>query len=1112
MSVSPTLDFMPTKEQRDASNPASSVWVSANAGSGKTHVLVDRVIRLMLSGAPPDSILCITYTKAAASEMAGRLFERLGGWTGTEESKLAATLTGLGEAGQDAKLRARARQLFTKALDTPGGLKIQTIHAFCERLLHLFPVEAGLSPGFRVMDERAAKELQARATRDVLRIAERQEGGDLHKAFTALTARLGQSEFEYLIARFVREILLLGELGKTTSPADYAATLRHALGIPQHDAVDSVTARLISIDRSAYQRHAQALQPFGSYRSRDHAALLAEIANAASVEDLLVAFYLTADQKKTRADFMSKKAIAALPETEVYLDQEKQRVLGCFSLLNTLLIIDASASAFALAQAVLQRMEAEKHRLGLYGFDDLIARTAALLTSGPARDWVRFKLDPGINHILLDEAQDTSPAQWQIVQALAEEFSSGEEKPALRTLFVVGDPKQSIYSFQGADAASFALTRERLKAQGRAVPVELTTSYRSTQDVLDAVDKVFTPEKLGSMAINVEGERGHAANRINAPGRVELWPLFEDEDEDEDDNAWQAPVDRSPQSAPRRRLARKIAGTIKSWLEPGHPRRLISSNLPLKPDDILILFQSRGPLFRMVLAELRKAQVPVAGADRLDLLQSLIVQDLLMLLHWLLLPGDDHALAIILKSPLVPEPLDDEALMPLCHDRGSATLFSRLRGANAEWLKDLLCHGQTPCALLSPILTKFRMAIAARLGTEALEASDEMLNMAMDYEREHGISLFGFVQWFAATETTLKREMEKAQGEVRLMTVHGAKGLEAPIVFLADAATFPSGGNSMPKIIKSPALAHGLQLPLWMVGGLGAISDNLSAWPDHVKQAQQQERDRLLYVAMTRAADELYVAGVKPQKKDPPEGCWWNTLTAALGEPQGDVPLRLPQGPDAPHVAVAKPEKLEDAPLPDWIAPAPLEKSVAALRAASASGHETAGAYDAKVAKRGRAIHRLMEELAKARPSARKAVARKWALRLALPEAETLALAQALDAPELTPFFGPDSVGEVDIAGQLTSGEPKTGRMDRLAIRPEGLWLLDYKTDRSGHDSVLPTHPYAQQMATYAALLRQAYPGRPVTAALFWTGPKRLEILSESLLTAALQESELAVP
>ena len=756
-------------------------------------------------------------------------------------------------------------------------------------------------------------------------------------------------------------------------------------------------------------------------------------------------------------------------------------------------------------------MEAKKHRLGLYGFDDLIARTAALLTSGPARDWVRFKLDPGISHILLDEAQDTSPAQWQIVQALAEEFSSGEEKQAPRTLFVVGDPKQSIYSFQGADAESFALTRDRLNAEGKTEPVELTTSYRSTQDVLNAVDKVFTPDKLRAMGINVDGERGHAANRKNAPGRVELWPLFEDEDEGEDDNAWQAPVDRPPQSAPRRKLARKLAVTIKSWLQPGRPRRLLSKDAPLKPDDILILFQSRGPLFRMVLAELRKAQVPVAGADRLDLLQSLIVQDLLMLLRWLLLPEDDHALAIILKSPLVPEPLDDEALIPLCHGRGSATLFSRLHGANAEWLRDLSRHGQTSFALLSRILTRFRMAIAARLGTEALEASDEMLNMAMDYEREQGISLFGFVQWFAGTVTTLKREMEKGQGEVRLMTVHGAKGLEAPIVFLADTATFPSGGNSMPKIIKSPALAHGLQLPLWMVGGSGVISNNLSAWPDSVKQAQQQERDRLLYVAMTRAADELYVAGVKPKKKDPPEGCWWNTLTTALGEPQGNLALRLPQGPEALHVAVARQDKPEDAPLPEWIAPAPLEKPGQPARAAAGAGQEAAGGYDAKAAKRGRAIHRLMEEMADAVPSAREAMARKWAARLELPEAEALALAQALGTPELAPFFGSDSASEVDIAGELVTGEDVSGRMDRLAIRPEGLWLLDYKTDRSAPESLLPAHPYAQQMAIYAELLRHAYPGRPLTAALFWTGPKRLEILPESLLTAALHESALAM-
>jgi len=450
----------------------------------------------------------------------------------------------------------------------------------------------------------------------------------------------------------------------------------------------------------------------------------------------------------------------------------------------------------------------------------------------------------------------------------------------------------------------------------------------------------------------------------------------------------------------------------------------------------------------------------------------------------------------------VPEPLDDAALIPLCNGRGNETLFSRLTGDNAIWLGALLTKREGPFALLSRVLTRFRKAIVARLGTEALEASDEMLNMAMDYQHQHGTSLFGFVQWFGATETTLKREMEKGAGEVRLMTVHGAKGLEAPIVFLADAATIPLGGRALPKIIKSPALANGMKLPVWIVSGYHLFSDSLMAWPDDLKSAARRERDRLLYVAMTRAADELYVTGIKPKLANPPDGCWWNTLTAALGEPQGNTRLRLPEGPDAARVAGGIETARKPVELPDWVKPAPLERPSPRSRAA------TSGRYDAGSAKRGRAIHRLMEELADAEPALRKATAIKWAAQLAIPEAEAVNLAEALLAPSLAPFLSTHSAGEVDIMGDLASGERVSGRLDRLAVTPDGIWVLDYKTDRSVPESMVPNHPYARQMATYAALLEQAHPGRPVTTAIFWTQTKRLEILPKILLTAALQESE----
>jgi ATP-dependent helicase/nuclease subunit A len=1109
--------FAPTSQQLDASNPNHSVWVSANAGSGKTHVLVERVVRLLLEGADPASILCITYTKAAAAEMAGRLFKRLGEWTGLGDAELASALTLMGVDGADPMIRIRARRLFTLALETPGGLKIQTIHAFCDRLLHLFPVEAGIAPGFRVMDERAAKALQEAATLSVLRAAESGQSGPLTASFARLANRVNKEQFDSLIRQLVSKLKTHGPNIIAMGREGYELLVKDALALGTSQSIEDVCAEITNIDRAAYLHHAELLTQYGKHNGINPSDLMKSIAVVQEPLDLMVSYFTVADAKKKRAasGLMSKKVSDALPSTKAFAEQEQERFFNLLMRKNTVEVIAASADGVELAGAILAHIDSEKHRLGLYDFSDLISKAAQLLSSRETTQWVLYKLDAGLSHILVDEAQDTSPDQWRIVRALAEEFFAGEGKPRAipRTLFVVGDQKQSIFGFQGADTAAYTQARRDLAMpQSGAVllkPVELAISYRSAAGILAAVDKVFPPADLALIGMGDSAERAHTASRQKAEAIVELWPLTELEDEDDGEEAWTKPVDRPPQSSPQRQLARRLAQTIANWLSPTTPRKLSGEDRAVRADDILILFQSRGPLYRMVLAELNHLRLPVAGTDRLELLQSLIVQDLLALLNFLLLPQDDHALAVVLKSPLVPKPVTEDELFALCHERPSR-LIHRLTGKNAAYLQSLQARAQseTPFVLLSHIINTARRNIKVRLGPEAIEAADAMLDMALDHERDHGASLFGFVRWFSDTETTLKREMEEGTGAIRLMTVHGAKGLEAKIVVLADTTKSSAKPGDMPRVITVPE-GKGAGLPLWLPSGLGAVEKKLEDWIEGEKGLQQNERNRLLYVAMTRAADELYILGTKPKKSGPPKDCWWNTISIALGEPEGDKPLRC--GPADQTTAPEEQQQRIQSVLPSWVSETPQsERTLRPLPLTSLAHGE--GTYGEEASRRGRAIHELLEELAEASPQARAALAERRSLRLGVALEEALALAKALAHPDLQPFLGPGSAAEVEISGTLLDGEEVSGRLDRLAVTPEHIWLLDYKTDRSAPESLLPTHAYAQQLARYAALLREAYPDRPVTAAIFWTTPGRLEFLPENLLTAALHKGDAQVP
>src|SRR6516162_1747277 len=880
--------------QRQAAAAGVSAWVSASAGTGKTKVLTDRLLGLMLEGCDPARILCLTFTRAAAAEMANRLNERLAEWMTMPHAAFVEELRQLTGRAPDDGMIARARQLFARVLDTPGGVKIATIHAFCQALLHRFPLEADVSPEFVVLDERGAAEVLLEAVESVI-VAARNGGdrGELAAALAVVAGHVAEERFGMLMAA------LVGERGKLCRAvaAGHAALrdrLCAAMGLPSGATSEDLAIAFCAegaCDEVGLRAAAAALAT-GSVTDRQRgAALAAWCADPQQRRRIISDYseaYLTDDAKIRRTLITRDAASAAACDVCAILRAEARRVAAFREAYASAVLVEATCALTRLGDALLQAYDERKRAQGALDYEDLVVKALDLLRRPSVGPWVLYKLDGGLDHILLDEAQDTNPEQWAIVAALAEEFFAGDSaRERTRTIFAVGDAKQSIYSFQRADPHAFLRMRRHFAAriaaaqqEWRVVPLEI--SFRSTEPVLQAIDAIFRREAAhDGVALDGDAIR-HVAARAGQAGLVELWPAVEPHP-DEDTDPAALPVIRRRIAEPRARLAEAIAATIKGWLDRGET--LEARGRQIRPGDVMVLVRRRNEFVGALLSALKQRRVPVAGADRLILTEQLAVQDLVALGQFLLFPDDDLTLAAVLKGPFFA--LDEETLFDLAHARGKEHLWDRLRSRGetdaalrqaAERLSAFSARADfvPPYELYAEILGAEggRRALLERLGAEAEDAVEEFLGLTLTYEREHVPSLQGFLRWLAAGDTEVKRDFgARPRDEVRILTVHGAKGLEAPIVFLPDTMQLPKPAETL-------LWTEEEELPLWRPRAELTVPF-YSTEREALRRRELQEYRRLLYVGLSRAQDRLYVCGW--QTRDAPQqNCWHSLCQAGL--------------------------------------------------------------------------------------------------------------------------------------------------------------------------------------------------------------------------------------
>ncbi len=1135
-----------------ASDPKLSAWVSANAGSGKTHVLTQRVVRLLLNDVPPSRILCLTFTKAAAANMSIRVFEKLAKWTRISDDDLSAEIIAMGEPAPTASDLTFARRLFARTVETPGGLKIQTIHAFCEKLLHLFPFEANVAARFEVIEEERSKDLLEQARKQTLEHALHDATSPLGLALQKLAHETSGSTFDDLIKAALGKqdiINLAQEIDEAEGESVFSRILSHELGLEGEASVEAIDREIALGGFSDEKLRAIAdVLKTGIATDKKYAGRLLTIVSTANLTvraQLYSDFFLDskgAPQKK----FLTKDLAEAHAGLVTQIEDERDRVCPLLEKRRIAHTVARTKILVAVVHAIISTYRRDKEARGLLDFGDLIVATRKLLKRTEA-SWVLEKLDRGIDHILVDEAQDTSPEQWDILEAIAEEFTAGRgQREITRTFFAVGDEKQSIFSFQGARPDLFDSMRVKIERKTKAAEhifeeIKLRSSFRSSPAIMTFVDHIF------SLAANFEGlsadklKTQHEALKLDLPGLVEIWPeVLPDPTAEPRD--WKMPVDQLDLRDPAVVVARRIAKTIAAWIAPGSSESVedkeSGGRRPIRPGDVMILVRNRNSFFDAIIRALKEARVPVAGADRLKLTQHIAVMDLIAAGRAALLPDDDLTLACVLKSPLIG--LTEDDLLMLAPSRGNQSLYDALAASETRAHRAAFARIEnwrnwaqqdTPFFFYARLLgpERGRHDMLARLGPEAGDALDEFLRLALDHDMHEAPSLVAFLAEMDGSDLSIKRDMEAGTDAVRVMTVHASKGLEAKIVFLGDTCSMPSHHHD-PKILE-----------------IGK-EQNVFAWPPNkanepkklgevreaTRHAQMQEYRRLLYVAMTRAEERLYVTAFS--KKQPTrDGCWYKMIADTLAPDLMDVPApwgeadarvrRRVTGDVAGLGARAAIQNVEEEmALPSWATtPAPHEAMPA--RALSPSNALNAAdrlepaprdpaSFAAQAAQAGRLAHALLQYLPQVAPEARAQAAERFlTLRGAELHPDRRARLQdevlgVLALPGLESLFGPHSQAEVAVGGQIALPNEKkiaiSGQIDRLSVGADEVVIADFKTGTPHQGGAMPS-AYLAQLAMYRAAIAPLYLGKSMRCILVWTeGPLAEDVDSASLEAALL--------
>jgi ATP-dependent helicase/nuclease subunit A len=1120
-------------------NPSQSAWVMAHAGSGKTYALVKRVIALLLSNATPQSIWCLTYTNNAATEMQERLHSKLDELACLEDASLKQALAEyLGDANagvSDAhcqKIRAIAADIML-----PGqGIICTTMHGLCQKLLRIFALESGMLPDFTLLDAETQRSLLYQAIDAVFAHGLQVQKGAL---FEALDHVASIAKYDTVKSRLKKILSRRDLLSQALLQAGSVENLHQAVfdvchaenGANTDDILAEIQAQTLPQMRAIYEA-------LGEGKTQDKTkarAIKIWLDTPCDPDHLTKAWqrYLTVfydSKSKLREKLFNKGTLVEDGALAQAFAREQMRVADALEKLSAQALAQDSSAMLSLAITALDHYHALKAKPGMLDFDDLLLSMLQLVENPVTLGHVMRKLDYRLEHILLDEAQDTSPVQWRILSHLIEEIchTAPRKSTVPRSLFVVGDVKQSIYSFQGAAPQMMQAKHAAFSAlyQGHEMAFQtasLNVARRNVPLILQLVDKV-----ANNMSVQpglLEEGITHVPWRKNAPGMIALHPLCESEKINVP-GGFHMPTAYHLGGRAQNKLAQNIAQMITDWLK--NNRRYLANGQEVCASDIMIIVRNRGHLVPAIIRALEAANIPVAAIDRLVLSQHIMVLDILALIAWIYQPDDDVSLAQVLRSPMFS--LSEEALFALANNR-DGSLF------------DALCESekhQSICLLLADFQAQKDQPIYAwlshlfythelvkpyleRLGNALQEVVDALMEYAANLHGKAESHLLHFMRHMRQAEQVIKHE-ETTPDAVRILTVHGAKGLEAPIVILADT-------TSMPQMHKEEIYYtdYGDEtLPLCAMQEISKQARLLKTTKEAKQKSLMHEYYRGLYVAITRARDELYIFGLKP--KSASGDSWYEVIKTAMNtmdDAQEDASgiLSITQKPASLHAEITahQPSPL-DGDLPDWlharIAPEAVRitltpSHVGALFDLDVSPADyavfSAQKLQSNARDYGNALHAVLQWVDCNTPNQQ---LQKALILQALPEADIKlamqCIAQLWNDVEIANLWQKPAQKEQPIYAQLAFNGvcyDVTGVVDRLIILPDTVMILDYKTALNIPKSDAIPVQYLAQMALYKAVLKEIYPQKNIRTALLWTHVARLDWVDEAIQKISLDEA-----
>jgi ATP-dependent helicase/nuclease subunit A len=1058
-------------EQQIASDPNYSIWLSASAGTGKTKVLTDRVLRLLISGVEPRRILCLTFTNAAANEMKERIHSRISKWSVISDKELKLELEALsGSASHSAEVK-KAKALLSNYLQKSESLNIYTIHSFCQKVLKQFPIEAQISPSFRIIDEINTQKIFALVKYSLI------TNSSLSPVVSKFLGEMHEIKLNELIEEILNHKIKFKYLfDRFRGAADYQNYLRSTLKLV--DGENEISAILDGKKQIARYIDKMSISEIKK--------LLLEFVAASSDEmveqfNKLKSFFLTADEQKKKK-LLTKALQSEYPGQLEYLLTIQEAIFETLNRIKTYKLFESSLNLYELAKGVISNYESYKNLQNFLDYDDLIYYTHQLFTKSEFKDWILYKLDGGIEHILVDEAQDTNLNQWKLILAMLSDFVAGESSnKANKSIFVVGDEKQSIYSFQGAEYEQFnkikaEILQQLANSQKKYQVVNLGTSYRSSKLILDTVNQIFNHIRGIDPGLFEADNFELKCHLENYGGRVEVWPLYKATKSE--DVFWPTSYQEQTDDA-QDKLAQDIASYIKDMID--SKKILFSTQRPVAPEDFMILLRQRNELAHKIVKELKKLQLPVAGLDRIALFEDLSVQDLLSAAKFALLPEDELNLACLLKSPIIN--LNDQDLYQLLYKR-EQNLYSQIQ-QDSKYLKVKEQLAEINKLARNLGLSDFFYVLVyghnnlihflSRNGRESADPINELISLALKFEQEISGSLQEFVSWCSTCNIELARGTNN-DNVIKIMTIHGAKGLQAPIVIVPETTELSKSTDRF--------LWDDNDCPFF-----GAKASQYCEFYDNLKQIeknkQYKEYLRLLYVAATRAQEQLIFCGYSAYENINPN-CWYNLVNAALEKTlktiiRKDVMVLINESSlKSPSIAHAKQQAIKPLPLINMTIKTSYkcEDQQENIMPYSPLALDQSATY-------GEIIHKILEE-----SLATKNIENlldhhlfdllpEYYLKLVKPK-----LYKLINSDEFKRLIQGEIMIEVSIGSQH---EYRLSRIDLLSLHQDQATIIDYKTDKNVPEDIngVP-EKYVAQLKSYKEAIQSIYPNKTIEAKILW--------------------------